>query len=125
MRRALLLALVLAAPQARAQDATFANPTRFLAHDGGTLYRDVCQGCHMPDGRGAAGAGRYPALAGDPRLDPPDFPIAIVLHGEGAMPPFGRMLDDRQIAAVLTYIRTHFGNADPDPVSPDAVRAAR
>jgi mono/diheme cytochrome c family protein len=125
MRWGVLLAVVLLAGTARAEDDTFANPARFVAHDGATLYRDICQGCHMPDGRGAAGAGRYPALAADPRLESAGFPIFMVTHGEGAMPGFGRMLDDAQIAAVVTYIRTHFGNAYRDPVEADAVHAAR
>ena len=125
-RTALMLGLLAAAGAAHAQDATFSDPRRFLAQDGGTIYRDVCQGCHMPDGRGAEGAGRYPALAGDDRLqEPPAFPIAIVLHGHGAMPGFARMMSDAQIAAVVTYIRTHFGNIHGDPVRRDAVRAAR
>ena len=126
MRRAWLIAgLLVGAGAAHAQDATFSDPRRFLAQDGGSIYRDVCQGCHMPDGRGAEGAGRYPALAGDARLDPPAFPIVLVLRGAGAMPGFGQAMTDAQIAAVVTYIRTHFGNRQADPVSPDAVRAAR
>jgi mono/diheme cytochrome c family protein len=79
----------------------------------------------MPDGKGAVGAGRYPALADDPRLDPPDYAIALVLHGHGAMPAFGRTLDDNQVAAVVTYLRNNFGNAYPAPVTGDVVKAAR
>ena len=50
------------------------------------------------------------------------FPVN---HGQKAMPPFGRMLDDAQVAAVVEYIRTHFGNDFPDPIPPEAVRDAR
>jgi mono/diheme cytochrome c family protein len=34
----------------------------------------------------------------------------VVLKGQKAMPPFSSSLTDEQIAAVVTYIRTHFGN---------------
>ena len=34
--------------------------------DGQKLYETICQGCHMPDARGAKGAGMYPALAANP-----------------------------------------------------------
>ena len=46
----------------------FANPQRFMYRDGEHLYRAICQGCHMADGKGAQGAGAYPALAANPRL---------------------------------------------------------
>jgi mono/diheme cytochrome c family protein len=125
MRRALLLAALLVPATAVAEDGRFASPSHFVPRDGATLYADICQGCHMPDARGAAGAGRYPALAGDARLDPPDYPVFIVLHGHGAMPGFARLLDDEQIAAIVTYVRTHFGNSFPLRVSPDVVKASR
>ena len=41
------------------------------------------------------------------------------------MPPFGALLDDAQIAAVVEYIRTHFGNTYLDPVPPNTVKDAR
>jgi mono/diheme cytochrome c family protein len=126
MRRALLgVPLLLAPLAAHGEDERFASATHFAARDGATLYADICQGCHMPDARGAAGAGRYPALAGDARLDPPDYAIATVLRGHGGMPGFARSLDDGQIAAILTYVRTNFGNAFPAPVSPDVVKNSR
>src|SRR6185437_17012901 len=99
MRRALLLACAAPALMA-AGDGTFSDPWRFRATDGATLYRDVCQECHMPDGQGAAGAARYPSLAHDPRLESADYAIALVLRGSGAMPPFARQLTDRQIAGI-------------------------
>ena len=39
-------------------DPRFSNPTRFMPQTGEALYADVCQGCHMPGGVGAVGAGR-------------------------------------------------------------------
>jgi mono/diheme cytochrome c family protein len=41
------------------------------------------------------------------------------------MPPFGDMMTDDQIAAVVNYVRTHFGNAYEDRVTANDVRAAR
>ncbi len=124
MRRALLLACAAPALMA-AGDGTFSDPWRFRATDGATLYRDVCQECHMPEGQGAAGAGYYPALAHDPRLESADYAIALVLHGSGAMPSFARQLTDQQIADVIGFIRTHFGNDFAAPVAAHAVGSAR
>ena len=47
-----------------------------------------CQGCHMPEGQGAAGAGEYPALAKNPRLEASGYLAYIVVNGSRAMPPF-------------------------------------
>jgi len=82
-----------------------------IPHQGGeAVYDALCAGCHMPDGEGAVGAGAYPALANNELLAAPSYPINLVLYGQGAMPPFGGLLDDRQIADVVNYIRSHFGN---------------
>ena len=125
--RVLLFALLFPLPvsMASAADSSFADPSRFVATGGEEIYRGVCQGCHMPEGEGAVGAGVYPPLASNPTLETAEYPIYLVIHGQKAMPPFGRMLDDAQVAAVVEYIRTHFGNDFPDPVPPEAVRDAR
>ena len=41
------------------------------------------------------------------------------------MPPVGSMMSDAQVADVVTYVRTHFGNAYPGAVSAAEVAAAR
>ena len=82
----------------------------FVPEDGATLYHAICQGCHMPDARGAHGAGSYPALADNPKLASSAYPAVMVLHGRDAMPAFGAELSDAQVAAVVNYVRTHFGN---------------
>ena len=41
------------------------------------------------------------------------------------MPPVGQMMSDQQVADVINYVRTHFGNAYDDAVSPADVQAAR
>jgi mono/diheme cytochrome c family protein len=93
--------------------------------DGETLYREICQGCHMPAGEGAVGAGAYPALARNEKLAVAGYPVSIVIAGRKAMPSFARMLDDAQAAAVVNYVRTHFGNRYADPVTAADAAAAR
>jgi len=48
-----------------------------------------------------------------------------VVNGQRAMPSFGSYLSDDQVANVINYVRTHFGNHYKDAVSPAAVKAAR
>ena len=79
----------------------------------------------MPDGRGAIGAGAYPALARNAKLEAAGYPVLLVVNGQKAMPAFGRQLDDNQVAAVVNYIRANFGSAYTDRVSTDDVKAAR
>jgi mono/diheme cytochrome c family protein len=103
----------------------FSNPARFMPQSGDALYADICQGCHMPEGVGAIGAGAYPALARNPKLATTGYPLFLVIHGRKGMPPLGKLLTDQQVAAVVNYIRTHFGNDFPDAVSAADARAAR
>lgn len=91
---------------------------------GKELYEHICQGCHMPDAKGAKGAGMYPALAGDPKLAAGMYPVLVLLKGQKAMPSFSD-LTDAQIAEVTNYIRTNFGNNFPGPVSAAQVKALR
>ena len=105
--------------------AQFDDPQHFHLQDGGALYRDICQGCHMPNAKGASGAGAYPALAADRNLAAAGYPVLVVLHGQKGMPGFAGMLTDAQIAAVVNYVRTHFGNHYRDAVSASDVQAAR
>jgi len=95
--------------------------------DGKTIFEHICQGCHMPDAKGATGAGSYPALAGDPRLISPQYMAAVVVHGRRDMPSFiqtgeagpleDAKLSDAQIADVVNYVRTHFGNHYTDRIT--------
>ena len=97
----------------------------FDEQGGAAIFHGVCQACHMPDAKGATGAGRYPALAGDSNLVVAAYPIAVVVNGNRNMPAFGRFMTDVQIADVINYVRTHFGNRYADAVTPAAVNAAR
>ena len=101
------------------------DPSLRPALDGAQVYRHYCMACHMADGQGAQGAGRYPALADNPRLAAPGYPIYVVLNGQGAMPWFNGMLKDEEIANVVTHIRTHFGNAYTEPVKVEDVTGMR
>jgi mono/diheme cytochrome c family protein len=97
----------------------------FTEKSGAELFANVCQGCHMPDGKGATGAGTYPSLAGDSNLEAGGYPVSIVVNGQRGMPPFGAMMSDDQVAAVVNYVRTHFGNRYRDAVTSEDVRAVR
>jgi len=98
---------------------------KFPQQTGEDLYTHICQGCHMPDAKGAIGAGAYPALASNPRLAAAIYPITVVLRGQRAMISLGESLDDQQVAAVLNYVRTHFGNRYKDAITPAMVAARR
>jgi mono/diheme cytochrome c family protein len=106
------------------------------AQDGGQLYTLYCSACHGADGSGATG-GAFPPLAGSPWLaGDPDRAIKIVLHGlEGPvqvlgktynleMPPQGATLPDDQIAAILTFVRSSWGN-QARPVAAEEVTKIR
>jgi mono/diheme cytochrome c family protein len=99
--------------------------TRF--EEGREVYRNACQSCHQPDGRGQD---RIAAnLVGSAfALAPPEVPIRILLAGKegeiGLMPPLGSMLSDDQIAAVLTYVRREWGQTGT-PVEPSTVTSIR
>jgi mono/diheme cytochrome c family protein len=114
-----------ASPVASGARASLSGPAQFEQTDGESLYRAACQACHMPEAQGGAGAARYPALAGNARLAVGAYPIAMVLHGSKAMPGFAASLSDPQVAAVVSYVRTHFGNHYPHIVTADQVKTAR
>jgi len=97
----------------------------FTEKSGEQLFSNVCQGCHMSDGKGATGAGTYPSLAGNRNLEASGYPIEVVVNGQRAMPPFGSMMSNDQVAAVVNYLRTHFHNGYRDEVTADDVKAVR
>jgi mono/diheme cytochrome c family protein len=97
----------------------------FSEQGGADLYSHVCAACHQPDARGALGAGAYPSLAKDERLASTEFMLIELFGGLRGMPAVGRMMSDAQVADVVTYVRTHFGNAYPGAVSAADVAAAR
>jgi mono/diheme cytochrome c family protein len=98
---------------------------RFFEQSGEELFANVCRACHMSDGKGAVGAGTYPSLAGNSNLEASGYPIAVVVNGQRGMPPFGAMMSDDQVAAVVNYLRTHFGNNYRDAVTAEDVKVVR
>ena len=97
----------------------------FPQQSGQEIYEGICQGCHMPDAKGASGAGVYPALAGNVRLGTKEYPAMVIVRGQKAMPEFGSSFSDAQVASVVGYIRTHFGNSYKDTITPAEVKALR
>jgi mono/diheme cytochrome c family protein len=102
---------------------------------GAAIYRDQCSACHGLDGKGVAQL--FPSIADSSmvRSDDATTPIRIVLRGARSvgtaaqptapgMPSYGRLLDDRQVAAVLTYMRNSWGAAAA-PVSAGEVARVR
>lgn len=129
MLMAVLMGAATVSAQAVAQEAprtfTISPGYRFTEKSGEALYNATCAGCHMPDGKGAQGAGHYPALADNPAVEAAPYVIVNVLHGRKAMPSFGDAMNDDQVAAVVNYTRTHFGNRFAGTVTPSEVRSLR
>lgn len=117
------------APAATESAAAAADPMVL----GKRVYNN-CMACHQRDGSGVAG--NYPPLAGSEWVAGSEATLAaLLLHGlEGSitvrgesynqvMPAWGH-LTDQQIASVLTYIRSSWGN-DAGAVEPDLVASVR
>lgn len=107
-----------------------------FAQDGQQLFTLYCSACHGVDGKGATG-GTFPPLAGSPWLaGDANRAAKITLKGLTGpvdvlgrtynleMPPQGSTIPDEQLAAILTYTRSSWGNRD-EAVSTEFVAAAR
>jgi mono/diheme cytochrome c family protein len=106
-----------------------------LRAHGEKVYAGTCAACHQADGKGMAGT--FPPIAGNAGFyGDAQAHAKIVVHGltgkitvagvefNGSMPPQGAALTDYDIAAVTTYERTSWGNAD-GVVLPGDVAAVR
>ncbi|MDZ4374059.1 MAG: cytochrome c [Phenylobacterium sp.] len=111
------LALALAASPAGADEPGPGGTRPPVAKTGADVYRMYCQACHMADAKGAVGAAAFPALAGNPRMGTAAYAIYVIQEGKAGMPPFKSMLSREQTAAVVGYLRTHFGNQYAEPVT--------
>jgi mono/diheme cytochrome c family protein len=131
VRVALALAAAMAgvapalADDASSTSAVMSRGWEFAEQGGADLFDNVCAACHQPDAKGAIGAAAYPPLAADKRLASTDFALTVLLSGLKGMPPVGRMMSDEQVADVINYVRTHFGNNYPGAVSAAQAYAAR
>lgn len=91
---------------------------------GERTYQQRCISCHQANGEGTAGV--FPPLVGAEHANAANVgvPIRIVVHGlmgpitvkgteyNSVMPPYGLgiVMSDAEVAAVLTYIRSSWGN---------------
>ena len=108
-----------------ANSAAMSHGWEFSEQGGADLFRNVCAACHQPDAKGAVGAGSYPSLVADKNLDSADFMLSVLLGGLKGMPPVGDMMSDAQVADVVNYVRTHFGNNYTDAAIAEDVKNAR
>jgi cytochrome c oxidase subunit 2 len=98
-----------------------------LPTDGRELFESVCADCHRINGEGLPPA--FPALNNNAFVTgDPAGPVTIILNGRkakiGAMPSWKDRFDNRQIAAIVTYIRQAWNNK-AQAVSPDKVEELR
>ncbi|NNE78321.1 MAG: cytochrome c, partial [Pricia sp.] len=97
-----------------------------------------CVTCHQPDGLGLS-ASQFPPLAKSPWVTGNEERlIKLTLHGlmgplelmgksypgQVPMTPYGGMLNDEEIASVLTFVRNAFGNKAP-AIDPELVKKVR
>jgi cytochrome c oxidase subunit 2 len=100
---------------------------------GKEVYEKNCAVCHQPDGKGVPPA--FPPLAGSKIVNAPNFDadgklmqdshLDRVFNGKNVMPAWKGVLNDVDIAAVVTYERNAFGNAMGDMIQPAQVKALR
>lgn len=133
----------LSTPQPAPAKAPPARISLQVATQGGAVYERQCLQCHGEQGEGiktTSGEVAYPALAGNRAVlmnDPTNL-VQLVLYGgygpatQGHPRPFGMPpavleLDDRDIAAVLTHLRTRWGNqaSEVTPLQVNRIRAAQ
>lgn len=105
-------------------EVTRAGIEAYAVDGGEELYLAACASCHMADGLGARGAGVYPALAGNPKMQRYEYVTTLILHGAGGMPGFQDFLTDEQVAEIVNYVRQDL-NRYSDPVNAPAIRPLR
>ena len=108
-------------PPGKESTAIGAPENSLLMTLGKTIYMAQCAVCHGAQGRGAPP--NFPPLTGNPSIQMQSAvnPIRMVLNGgyppgtaqnpmPYGMPPFAQNLSDDDVAAVVTYIRSSWGN---------------
>jgi cytochrome c oxidase subunit 2 len=104
-----------------------------LIANGKAVYEKNCAVCHQVTGAGLPPA--FPALTGSKVANSPIFGadgkylkdghLDRVLNGVRVMPSWKAVLNDTEIASVITYERNGLGNAVGDVLQPAQVKAAR
>jgi len=107
--------------QSRTSDATPTANITAAAPDGAQIFASRCAACHQATGAGVPGV--FPPLAGSEWVNgDPGQVVRILLLGitgsisvkgntfSGSMPAWGSSLSDPEIAAVVSHIRSNFGN---------------
>lgn len=101
------------------------SSTALAAPNGKAVFDTNCSTCHGGNGQGQPGV--FPPFSHNPDVNAkdPKTIIGIVLHGlntpktimgkqySGGMPAWSSSLSNADIAAVLTYIRSSWGNKAP------------
>lgn len=118
-----------------AADFAVAAPAPGGVVDGAQLYTAQCLACHQASGQGLPGV--FPPIADSEWVNgKASLAIQIVLHGvtgemtvggttyNSQMPTFKDKMNDAEVAAVVSYIRTNFGNTS-EPVDAETVKAER
>ena len=113
------------------ESSSTGSSTAAVKPDGAALFSAHCSACHQANGQGVPGA--FPPLAGSEwMLADAAVPVAIVHDGlqgkievagntfQGVMPKFGGQLSDAELAAVLSYTRSQWGN-DASEISESTV----
>ncbi|MCE6991552.1 PVC-type heme-binding CxxCH protein [Dyadobacter sp. CY323] len=111
-----------------------------LYNTGKEIYakEGYCSTCHQPDGKGLAASGFPPLTSSKWVLGSDDRLIKLTLKGllgpievngqkypgQVPMTPFGGLLKDEEVAAVLTYVRNSFGNKGT-VITPEKVKQVR
>jgi len=123
-----LATVALVDTRAQADSAGIFDPATLSTTDGRQIFEQICRGCHMQNGQGAVGAGHFPSLANNRTLASRQYTALTILMGRRNMPAFGAKhaigfggppatLSEDQIAAVINYVRTHFGNRYTDSIT--------
>lgn len=118
-----------------ASDLLAVTPVQAAPAPGAAVYSQYCAICHQADGKGTPSV--FPPLAGSPVVTgDPHYLARLVLYGlqgrivvggqtySGNMAGQAKNMSDAQIAQVLTYIRSTWGN-NAEPVDEDVVKTER
>jgi mono/diheme cytochrome c family protein len=125
--------LLLGACQQSSPDAGANAPKDSGTDRGAALYAQNCVPCHHENGEGVAKV--FPSLSGSPAVlgDPTELAQWVLSQKRPASIPAGRYptqmllfgwMSNEDAAALLTYIRSHFGNSAP-AVDPALIAKSR